>query len=254
MLKNPLSLEERTEVTRLIKHDLQGTPGLMYLCLAPLIRSNEMKSDEEIQQATAEFNAYSAFLHKSMDSIKILAGSKVIRCNWEIKEILNPLRDYSRAEFLRDYPEKELSIHIDEELNEETIRTTGTVLYTTLIQFLKNGFRFAKKSIGLNVYRQESSVVENLVFASEDSPKEGEFIIFEVHDDGQGFPYEAPLKDFLDLGFSQGEYVPEGPESKGFGLHFVKLASKYLRAPIAIKSEPGNTHVQLWHPTNLDEL
>ena len=71
--------------------------------------------------------------------------------------------------------------------------------------------------------------------------KYNEFMRFSVHNEGNAFPEKILSKDYLK------KFVHQKGQS-GFGLYFVKLAAKLLKAPIEISSKPGDTTVSFYHP------
>ena len=123
-------------------------------------------------------------------------------------------------------------------------RTAYEIIYTMVHNLVKNSFQhdgLAQVQLQVSAF---SGPVPDLVYTPDSAATEGDFIRIAVHDNGPGFPQDQALESFLELNVSS-------KERGGFGLFFTKMAAKHLSASLAIHSEPGNTSVALYHPTNL---
>ncbi len=85
---------------------------------------------------------------------------------------------------------------------------------------------------------------ENVLFIPEGAREYTNFVVFDVHNKGKSFPKDIPLESYFTK--------PTPEKGRGFGLYFTKLAAKFLRAPVNITSEPGNTTVSFYHPIYVD--
>ena len=83
---------------------------------------------------------------------------------------------------------------------------------------------------------------ENPSFVPEGARDYSKFVAFRVHDTGEGFASEQEK--------SYETYFTKCPKKgeHGFGLYFTGLVAKVLRAPVEIKSIPGDTTVSFYHP------
>ena len=131
-----------------------------------------------------------------------------------------------------------------------SFKSNPNVLYSALYNLAKNSGRFIDKDQGkISVSASEySGEVPERVYTAEGTPTEGDFILLNVNDNGQGFPKDRPLKEFIKLGVST-----KGNDS-GFGLYYVALVCKFLRSHLTIDSEPGNTNISIYHPLDLTKL
>ncbi len=104
-----------------------------------------------------------------------------------------------------------------------------------------------KKHEQVTLTASEQQGVRGPVFIPQGASQDSYFIKYDIHDTGEGFPANKSLEDCLAFRATTKKL------GTGFGLYFATLASKYLQAPIGITSEPGNTHVTLYHPVNLGQ-
>lgn len=231
---NPLTLEERLNVNHLIEHDLVNLQNTLYLNIyASVMEGSKVDMDE----ITPKFR----HLKYVLASITSLAtnedcyfkDSKPIDTELELKQLTSVLGD-DRVSYSIDIA--------------KTFKSNLPVLYTALYNLTKNALRFVDPKEGkvdINV-SQFAGVIKNPTYISERSPKYGEFILFNVHDNGSGFPPNKPIQEWLEFGTTSG-----GASRIGFGLHYVTLVSKFLRSPLVIDSKEGDTNISLYHPINL---
>jgi hypothetical protein len=111
-------------------------------------------------------------------------------------------------------------------------------LYTILFNLIKN----SKSACGKNILLESdlASFPSEAIYIPEGARDYKKFIAFYVKDNGWGFPLDIPLLDRLTLCPPRGKH--------GFGLYFTGLAARVLRAPVDIKSSPGDTTVAFYHP------
>ncbi len=234
-MENPLTLEEKVAVPRLIGHDLVSHYEDAFAVLAGVKKlSPEVlyAKNRHVRMTLAAITILTTYTDDcyfgSVRSVELTSPTipRLFDGNSKV-EWFNQIK----SDFIGSYP----------------------ILYAALYNLIKNGFRamdgkgvirvsidsFDKPS-GDNLYgRPYGSLVyvPNWVSSS--------YTRFDVHDTGHGFPKDIPLEQNLALGVSGFR------GGTGFGLHFVSLACKFLRAPLGIVSQPGNTHVTIYHPTNL---
>ncbi|TKJ17909.1 hypothetical protein CEE44_05305 [Candidatus Woesearchaeota archaeon B3_Woes] len=224
-VENPLTLEEKVSVTGLIGHDIMSQHGMTLL------------------QGEEDFAHY----RNSHVGRVIMAISQLTQqdCHYNILGINNHL-ETMQGVFKAD--KKDLSVNIN--TNEKTLVGDACILYSALYNLAKNGFNAIGREEGtvtLTISEHLGGIIKNPVFIPKGAKQGGYFMKFDVHDTGEGFPKDKPLKDFLEFGVT----LRSRQGGTGFGLYFATLASKYLQAPLGITSEPGNTHISLYHPVNL---
>ena len=234
-LSNPLTIEEKLQVTRLIGHDSMGILdvirsdiliaqgdndvsqlkntlyvvqhiGMLNMAITSLTLHNKYTLDD-----LRTDNYFDAFkLQNDFDGLNAL-----------FKEEMTFLKDISHKEFLSD----------------------RSLVHCVLYNLSKNAFkRGGAKKVEISV--KEHSTLQDIVYSAEGSLDYKDFIGFHVHDNGRGFPSGKDLREYFTT-------IPER-KSSGFGLYFVGLAAKVLRGQVGIKSEPGDTTVSFYHPIYVD--
>ena len=221
---NPLTLEEKVSITRLIGHDILSQHGRIF-------------QPEEDQRV-----AYARHLHVRYAMIAIRTLTQDGDCFY-LSSKVNDNFDMMQRVFEGD--RRNLSVELN--TNEEKLFGDKHILYMAVYNLAKNGFDAmrGKGTVTLTVSEHLGGRIEYPIFIPLGAKDHGYFIKYDVHDTGEGFPADKPTTDSLQLG------ATTRPMGTGFGLHFAKLVSKYLQAPLAITSEPGNTHVTLYHPVSL---
>ncbi len=228
VMENPLSLEERVNVSRLIDHDLAShqvdiyhsaignrtlTPDVLYA------------KENHVKNVLAAITILTTYTQRRFRKAR----------NVEFSSPLIPrlFQDGTNVEWLSEFRNGDLV-------------TSYPVLHTALYNLIKNGFDAmgGKGTVAVRVEPYIGYLPDKLVFTPSELSNNRLFIKFEIHDTGKGFPADKPLEDSLNLGVS-------GNKRGGFGLYYVKLACKFLKAPLAITPESGNTNVTIYHPTNL---
>lgn len=230
-MDNPLTLEEKVAVTRLIGHDLVS------------------KQNEIARQAYGMGNLDPSSAHSLNQIVRatLISITSLTQYDPFYPRKTNPdnirfmLRDLSRKYTgVRVVPtvDSQISTQFNSEIN---------LLYTMVHNLIKNSQRLVDPEQGaIHVSATELfGRAEHLVYRSPENHIAGGFVRFNVHDNGPGFPADRPLDEFLQLGVTTRE------KGGGFGLYYVKLVAKVLRAHIGIESEPGNTTVSFYHPVNL---
>ena len=163
---------------------------------------------------------------------------------YEVKKFDKRNAKFMLSQLKTAFLKKKLQIMPSVNLTNE-INTYPFVLYTAVYNLVKNSDDAKAKNVEV-IFSDYAGDILNPVYESLDVPKEGNFMMVRVHDNGKGFPKDRPLSEFLELGVSAKAYG-----SIGFGLYFVKLACKALRCHLQIESKPGDTNVTIYHPLNL---
>lgn len=223
MVKNPLTLEEKVSVNNLIGHDLAEQHGSLFI----------PGQDQQI--------VYAKHHHVRCMFIAISQMTLGDNCSYQSSNITDGLEVMQRV-----FKGKGKNLVLEINTNTKELVTEKHVRYAALYNLAKNGFNAMRQdgTVTITLSEHICGRIENPVFIPE-GIKLGYFLKYDVHDTGSGFPKDKPLKKFLELG------VTSRPHGSGFGLYFATLASKYLQAPLAVTSEPGSTHITLYHPINL---
>jgi len=232
-LSNPLTIEERLQIPRLIEHD-----SITYfaILLNMPIRSTEFDKEkyEAIIQHLGSVEQTIDFLTQSPD---INFEDVYSACRLDKRTITDLL---SRVDKILHKGRLEASVG-----DIDTFLSYKHLMHTVLFNFIKNslnaqlGTNDGDEDLKVNV--AYSKFPENSVFIPDGARDYTNFVVFNFHNKGRGFPKDIPLKEYFT------RTVPERGAS-GFGLYFTKLAAKVLRAPINIVSEPGDTTVSFYHP------
>ncbi len=236
VLKNPLTYKEKAKLIRLINHDLVDYQNKVIQDLGTAL-SPELNIKVDYEKSWA---AHKHSYH-IMQTLTILGTHKRLylkkTSEKDIKTFLTRIENnFSLG--------KQFQTSIDSFTD---LYTEFPVIYTSLHTMVKNSIRLTnedERDIRIEVSTFEGNIPDP-AFIPEDIGAT-EYICFKVRDNGPGFPKRGNPKRFLKLGAStRGEYY-------GFGLYFVSLACKFLRSAITIDSQPGDTVISIYHPTNLD--
>jgi len=233
-MKNPLSLEEKLAVRKLIGHDLKG--------VLSVILQNSGSKDGRFPEPSKE-ESYVVHICEIISSIELLSEENVqIFDRVDNENLERELIDLTKFLKYRKKIDAQYSIEINDDFN-----SFDSLIYSALYNLAKNAQQFTKpedRKISVHI-SQFSGVIPIADYISHEMPLEGDFIKFNVNDNGQGFPSGMPKSDLLKLG------VSTRGEGSGFGLYYVSLVCKFLRSHLAIDSKPGNTNVAIYHPLNL---
>ncbi|KYK25940.1 hypothetical protein AYK26_01530 [Euryarchaeota archaeon SM23-78] len=239
-MKNPLTLEERNTVPRLIGHDL-----------AKQVYTLSQITDKEVKKNPDIKNHITEHIMSFFSSITILTQYDE-RCSL-FKRNKNDIKSKLRIiSAVSDKNKTKISyaVQLDDKLWFNTrIGLVYSVLYNLTKNSISHGLDWGEKKNGrVHLSASEfkfSKDISNLVFISDEKGLDGHFIRFNVNDNGVGFPKDKPLSDYLKLGMT-------GSKSGiGFGLYYVTLVCKFLRSHMSIDSKKGDTNVSIYHPLNL---
>ena len=254
-MKNPLTLEERAVVGQAFTHDFNGILSVLSNLFNIRRLGKTLSFPMEVEASHLNH------LHITSNAVAYLSSPRI--------EYLSPITE-NDIRHVRDVISMKgvdnTAFSWDLRVK---IQTVPELIQTALYCLARNSSNVADKSqLSIQISANEfNGRIPNLVYrcpiipesALEGQfltllrslhisdiayyPTEGHFGVFSVHDNGQGFPRDRPLADFLkpDVSTSGG----------GFGLYYVTLVCKYLRSHLAIDSQPGNTTVSIYHPLNL---
>ena len=229
VIKNPLTIQERKELRRLPGHDTQGIL-------------------ESLLGATVPGNIRELAFHLKSTQLTLiqLAFCDEIVVGPYIETDTNP---YLSPKF-GDLPRIIASVlgipNIDSSIDpsvDEELLTFNPIVYSMIYNLAKNSLN-AQISCGkklqdtkINLTVESYSDFQLRPCISLTAQKDfSEFFAIRVKNSGREFPEDAPLGELLNL------------SSYHFGLPFVKLVAKLLKAPIDIHSGPEDTTVSFYHP------
>ena len=120
------------------------------------------------------------------------------------------------------------------------------IITSMLYNLTKNAYQVNyNKGVNVNLSAEDfSGEIQNPLFISDETLLQGDFVRFNVHDDGKGFMKKHKLEDYIKLGMST-------RNSTGFGLFYASRVCKYLRSHLVIDSKKGDTNISIYHPLTL---
>jgi signal transduction histidine kinase len=238
-LSNPLSIEERVQVSRLIGHDSMGVLAI----ILNDTRRAQMTGNVSKLKNTAYLVQHIGMIDESIGSLALLReyclnsqSASTYFDDYGLKEEFKILNSVIESQT------SDKEIGFSKNISHEKFLSDVNLIHSVLYNLSKNSFnRGGAKKVEVSV--KEHSTLQDIVHSADGSSDYTDFIGFHVHDNGRGFPGEKDLKKYFTK-------IPENGE--GFGLYFVGLAAKVLRGQIGIKSKLGNTTVSFYHPVYID--
>lgn len=225
MLKNPLTTEERLAITRVLDHDMTNILNNIYSGASIRKRDNSTK-------LTANLNTFANFYRTLRTLIQEDIVGMWSNCNQDKTErFAEDISENSRTIDCR------FCLELQSQYSEIPMREqdfTQSVLHN----LVKNSVYAGAKLVRINI--EPSGFPETATFIPEGARDYKDFIAFRVSDNGCGFPQGEDLNKRFTVCPPKREH--------GFGLYFTGLVAKVLRAPVEIKSVPGDTTVSFYHP------
>lgn len=233
-LNNPLSKEERLQIPRLLAHD-----ATEWWC--DLYNGNKLR-DIMPGKYTQEFmKARMQHLINTERTVCYLAHEDAIGVSFND---LDYRFDKNRLRIFLKSLEGLFSPDLTTDARDFPIFISPhEVLHSALFNIIKNGRRFnewAKSDKPVNLTVEFQNHFPEACYVPEGAQQYQNFIAFRIHDNGRGFP-NTPKRLFIE------KPAPEKGEG-GFGLYFLGLAARFLRAPVDIQSVPGDTNVIFYQP------
>jgi len=231
-LPNVLTTEERLATTRLFDHDMTGILHGIYGAMSSAFSGNV--NEHRKKRAIALGESFASFYR----TVNRLTQNDTISIDGMFS------KDSTQG-FIEDM--EDCSYIFGENFCLEAISNyskipvrAGDMTYCILHNLVKNSVWAGAKSV--NVLIEPSSFPESASFIPDGARNYKDFIAFRVHDNGRGFP----SREAREYGSYFTTCPPKGEH--GFGLYFTGLVAKVLRAPVEIKSVPGDTTVSFYHP------
>jgi len=249
-LTNPLSITERVSIIRLQGHDTQGshTMVLNVVDILQNLSKPDTTTNTEEKWAEAKKNIERLSTHP--------------RHIFQTQETVNTLGTKDRLVLYNDSPQtfldnKELikqlrilnqTLHDEIEINPPSgippFLSPVVIWYSAMHNLAKNA-RVAQNTVNGNVKPRLSletvdEIPKSTLYVPNDANNYTQFVRFRVENQGE-FPRNKALIERL-----AGSIPPLG--AKGYGLRFVGMASKALRAPVHIETGNGQTSVDFYHP------
>ena len=233
-LSNPLSIEERLQVPRLIGHD---SVGVLAIILNDVLIA-QMHNDCSKTKNTPYLVQHIGMINETIGSL-ILLDEYSLHPN----SSTDYFDDFSlQDEFNRIKALFKGKMAFSKDISHEKVLSDTNLVHCVLYNLSKNAFDIGAKKVEVSV--KEHNTLQDIVYSPEGSLDYTDFVGFHVHDNGRGFPSGKDLREYFTT-------IPER-KSSGFGLYFVGLAAKVLRGQVGIKSEPGDTTVSFYHPIYVD--
>lgn len=230
ILTNPLTNDEKLSISRLLDHN--GLSAITYL-YAIIERASlpEQYSDIPINWRKTEANLDAIinllFCHRDLQLREItMTGNH----RFDVERILEDI-DQLYGEKTKLNKGKETIGTL------EGLHSPLTLIIRNLISNANKASRGREVQFGAEKYSGFPSSPTYLPVGADQFKN---FVRFYVHDNGRGFPQDFDY---------QKAFTIEPPKGgHGFGLYFTGLVAKVLRAPVNIKSKPGDTTVSFYHP------
>jgi hypothetical protein len=246
-LPNVLTVEERLSLARVHDHDmtdiLHGIFGFS--------SSRKIPTDEKRNMRKNILCAYTSF-YKTIwnlscsDASYVDKSSSICSGAEMMNDFYEQLRDSLRENFCLNTTSSYLNVPFRE----------TDFMYCVVHNLVKNSLRAGAKQI--DIFLEPSRFPVDAIYVPNGARDYDEFMAFRVHDNGRGFPQVGKQGQifFTGDGFPTAQqeqyrkYLTMCPpeDEHGFGLYFVGLIAKVLRAPIGIQSSPGDTTVSFYHP------
>lgn len=239
---NHLTREEQRQLYRSLSHD----NGISLGVIMNLTRTDGHRVDMNISKDEINNLIYTRVqqINNTECCVRILHQDKIslekIDCDRLNKE-LDLIKQLVGYDF-----HKKINTYLEENLP----------LFESNLKLLMSGvYNLAKNSaeillpgneVNINVLKY-SGEIPNLVYSPEKTLEygdcvKGDFIKFNVNDNGKGFPKDKDIKENLNLG------VTEKTSGSGFGLYYISLVCKALGYHLSIDSKPGDTNVSIYLP------
>ncbi len=227
-LPNPLTVEERLQVPRLIGHD----------SLTPLIGAMgdvdyHLSHGKKIRKEAYDFLWAVIYLESTVMNLTSINPYPISKNDLiskkDLEKIFGIINSLKKNKVSYDFS------------NFKEFHGIPCLIYSVMHNLAKNGIEhnYGKE---IEIHVEKSGFPNNASFIPDGAHNFERFIAFKVHDGGRGF---KPISEK-----SYQDYFTIHPQSgrRGFGLYFTGLVAKVLMAPIEINSKPGDTTVTFYHP------
>ncbi len=223
-LTNPLTTQERLALTRVLDHDMTNVLDGIY--------GGVSRGGDNSTKLTANLNTFASFYR----TLRTLTQQDIVgmwkNCNQDktdrfVEDISENIRTIGGR----------FCLELQSQYSEIPMREqdfTQAVLHN----LVKNSVSAGAELVRINI--KPSDFPETATFIPQGARDYKDFIAFRVSDNGCGFPQGENLSKRFTVCPPKGEH--------GFGLYFTGLVAKVLRAPVEIRSVPGDTTVSFYHP------
>jgi len=253
-LTNPLSARERMQIVRLINHDAGEYLLELGSCIGKGSEHLDNKSQRRLEAIVKHVSDVQGTVSTLVRRNEISLSQNI---SWSLsnpnerKNFLINLKylfpghiPISEEGYVNANPGKlqygELSFH-NEFLSFECI------LHSVIFNLVKNGLRAqqlrknpAKNAKVIMNVRQTNRFPKKALFVPDGSSEYRNFDVFEVYNPGSF----TAKRDFVECLTK----TPSPNTDHGFGLYFVGLASRVLRAPVFMESRKDYTQISFYHP------
>jgi len=258
-LINPLGLTERASVVRLLGHDSNNSHTIalgVNGALNRLMGERGGKSDAEKLVGAAglmsTLSTHPEHIYLTDQAVSILATrDKLTLCSDQDYTFLSNNSLMHQLEVINGIPSSRLNLDFVARMHLENGRgkipgflSPVPVAYAVLHNLAKNAVvaqneinRMVRPELRIDMVNGVSTGATCVPLGAENFKQ---FVRFTITNEGE-FPKGKPLIEYL-----RGPIPPIG--AKGYGLHFVGIASKFMRAPVNIETGNGKTITEFYHP------
>lgn len=227
-LTNPLTIEERANISRAIGHDsLTPLTGALGSVEAHLF------SGKELRKAVYDYLWAVVYLESTVMNLSStnpypISKDDLISKN-DLEKIFGIINSLKKNKVKASFSEF------------KEFHGVPCLIYSVMYNLAKNGieYNYGKE---IDIHVEECDFPSNASFIPNGANIFDRFVAFKVHDLGRGFKQisEKQHHDYFTI-------CPENGK-RGFGLYFTGLVAKVLMAPVEIRSVPGDTTVTFYHP------
>jgi len=255
LLPNPLSLEERLKITRLIEHDT----GKYFDELKGGIGVYSAELDDTSQR---RLGAIVSHLSNLMGTVETLVEADELL--FDELQSHSLYKGYYKEAFVNDLrrlfpgnlPERNGryvnknpgKLQIVGQGFHENFLSFEAIIHSVFFNLIKNGLEVQEKEkarVLMNI-RKLDRFPERASFIPDGSRDYTRFTVFDFYNQGV-YSNDKPFEECLTT-------PPEPGADRGFGLYFVGLAARAFRAPVSMSSDPRRdaTQISFYHPVYRD--
>jgi len=228
---NPLTIEERLSVGRLLDHDFRQVNG----CVV-----GAATSSVKYKHKFPKYGLYALRLSEAIVNSVMIMQRPVL--------YLNSPKRFEKLDFNSLVVESgksagiEMKFKLDYDFENDAV--LPEVMICTLWNWVRNAGKAARfvgqDNLCIKVGVSKTNNLSEVVYVPSTAIDTPKYLAFSVNDNGPGFPKDKDLVSCL-------TNCPDYDKS-GFGLYFSGLVAKAFRCKIGMHSVPGNTTFTLYHP------
>jgi len=258
-LTNPLGLTERVFAVRLLGHDANnshtvtlGITGALHSLMGEKAGKSDAKKWASAEGLISTLSTRPEHIYLTENAATILATrERLPLCSDSVYTFLSNEGLMHQLEVINGIPSSRLDLDFVAQMHLENDRgkipgflSPVPVTHAVLYNLAKNAVvaqdgvnRMVRPELRIDLVDGVPAGATCVPFGAENFKQ---FVRFTIANDGE-FPKGKQLIEYL-----RGPMPPSG--AKGFGLHFVGIATKFMRAPINIETGNGKTRTEFYHP------